>query len=117
VVTVGIGFGIDYGLYIVSRIIEEIRISGDLYAAVKKTLCTTGKGVTFTAVTMVVSTMFWTTSDIRFDAEMGALLAIWMAVSFVASQTLTPVLILIFKPKFIMREIPPQVASESAATA
>src|SRR5437773_1755706 len=29
-VTVGVGFGIDYGLYIVSRIIEEIRIKGDL---------------------------------------------------------------------------------------
>jgi predicted RND superfamily exporter protein len=117
VVTVGIGFGIDYGLYIVSRIIEEIRASGDLYDAVKTALCTTGKGVTFTAVTMVVSTMFWTTSDIRFDAEMGALLAIWMAVSFVASQTLMPVLILIFKPKFIMREIPQKAERAGAATA
>ena len=29
-VTVGVGFGIDYGLYIVSRIIEEIRVNGDL---------------------------------------------------------------------------------------
>src|SRR5262249_39618507 len=105
VVTVGIGFGIDYGLYIVSRIIEEIRVRNDLYEATKVALCTTGKGVTFTAVTMVMSTMFWTTSSIRFDAEMGGLLAIWMGVSFIASQTLMPVLILIFKPKFITREI------------
>jgi hypothetical protein len=104
VVTVGIGFGIDYGLYIVSRIIEEIRVSGDLYEATKTALCTTGKGVAFTAVTMVISTMFWTTSSIRFDAEMGGLLAIWMAISFIASQTLMPVLILVFKPKFITRE-------------
>jgi predicted RND superfamily exporter protein len=104
VVTVGIGFGIDYGLYIVSRIIEEIRVSGDVYQATKTALCTTGKGVTFTAVTMVMSTLFWTTSNIRFDAEMGGLLAIWMAVSFLASQTLMPALILVFKPKFIMRE-------------
>ena len=29
-VTVGLGFGIDYGLYIVSRTIEEIRVRGDL---------------------------------------------------------------------------------------
>ena len=117
VVTVGIGFGIDYGLYIVSRIIEEIRVSGDLYEAVKTALCTTGKGVTFTAVTMVMSTMLWTTSNIRFDAEMGGLLAIWMAISFVASQTLMPVLILIFKPKFIVREIPREPARADAATA
>jgi predicted RND superfamily exporter protein len=117
VVTVGIGFGIDYGLYIVSRIIEEIRISGSLFDAVKTALCTTGKGVTFTAVTMVMSTMLWTTSNIRFDAEMGGLLAMWMGVSFIASQTLMPVLILIFKPKFIMREIPQATERAGAATA
>jgi predicted RND superfamily exporter protein len=104
-VTVGLGFGIDYGLYIVSRIIEEIRVKHDLYEATKIALCTTGKGVTFTAVTMVMSTLLWTTSNIRFDAEMGGLLAIWMAVSFIASQTLMPVLILLVKPKFITREI------------
>jgi uncharacterized protein len=117
VVTVGIGFGIDYGLYIVSRIIEEIRVCGDLYESVKTALCTTGKGVTFTAVTMVMSTMFWTTSNIRFDAEMGGLLAIWMAISFVASQTLMPVLILILKPRFITREIRQEAVRADTATA
>ncbi len=103
-VTVGLGFGIDYGLYIVSRTIEEIRIRGDLRDSVREALETSGKAVTFTAVTMVISTVFWTTSNIRFNAEMGGLLAIWMAISYVGSQTLTPVLIVLFKPRFIMRE-------------
>jgi hypothetical protein len=35
---------------------------------------------------------------------MGGLLAIWMGVSFVASETLLPVIIGFFRPKFIMRE-------------
>jgi predicted RND superfamily exporter protein len=103
-VTVGLGFGIDYGLYIVSRTIEEIRVRGDLEDSVREALVTSGKAVTFTAVTMVISTVFWTTSNIRFNAEMGLLLAIWMAISYVGSQTLTPVLIVMFKPKFIMKE-------------
>jgi predicted RND superfamily exporter protein len=103
-VTVGLGFGIDYGLYIVSRTIEEIRIRGDLKDSLREALETSGKAVTFTAVTMVISTVFWTTSHIRFNAEMGLLLAIWMAISYVGSQTLTPVLILLFKPRFIKRE-------------
>ncbi len=103
-VTVGLGFGIDYGLYIVSRTIEEIRIRGDLEESVREALVTSGKAVTFTAVTMVISTVFWTSSNIRFNAEMGLLLAIWMAISYVGSQTLTPVLIVMFKPKFIMKE-------------
>ena len=103
-VTVGLGFGIDYGLYIVSRTIEEIRVRGDLKDSLREALETSGKAVTFTAVTMVISTIFWVTSHIRFNAEMGLLLAIWMAISYVGSQTLTPVLILLFKPRFIMRE-------------
>jgi len=103
-VTVGVGFGIDYGLYIVSRVIEEIRINGDLFESVREALVTSGKAVTFTAVTMIISTMFWITSNIRFNAEMGLLLAIWMGISYVGSQTLLPVLILLFKPRFIMKE-------------
>ena len=103
-VTLGLGFGIDYGLYIVSRTIEEIRVRGDLQESVREALVTSGKAVTFTAIVMVVSTVFWTSSSIRFNAEMGWLLAIWMAISYIGSQTLTPVLIILFRPKFITKE-------------
>jgi len=119
-VTVGVGFGIDYGLYIVSRIIEEIRIRGDLVDSVREALVTSGKAVTFTAVTMIVSTAFWTSSHIRFNAEMGLMLAIWMGVSYVGSQTLLPILVIVFKPKFIMKEahnLPAQVQAAAAKRA
>ena len=116
-VTVGLGFGIDYGLYIISRTIEEIRIRGDLKDSVREALETSGKAVTFTAVTMVISTVFWTTSNIRFNAEMGLLLAIWMAISYVGSQTLTPVLMVLFKPRFITREANQAPALTNAARA
>jgi predicted RND superfamily exporter protein len=115
VVTVGVGFGIDYGLYIVSRIIEEIRVRRDLYAATKEALCTSGKAVTFTAVTMIFSTALWVTSNIRFNAEMGVLLALWMGVSYVASQTLLPVSILVIRPRFILREIPREAPATARA--
>jgi len=103
-VTVGVGFGIDYGLYVVSRTIEEIRVRGELIDSVREALVTSGKAVTFTAVTMIISTAFWISSNIRFNAEMGLLLAIWMFISYVGSQTLLPVLIVLFKPRFIMKE-------------
>jgi hypothetical protein len=64
----------------------------------------------------VMSTLLWTTSNIRFDAEMGGLLAMWMAVSFVASETLLPALILLFKPKFIMRESAPSAGAPTGAS-
>ena len=106
VVTVGVGFGIDYGLYIVSRIIEEFQKSGDMDYSVREAVSTSGKAVTFTAVTMVLGTLVWWFSNIRFDAEMGLLLALWMLVSFVASMTLMPVLFVVFRPGFILREAP-----------
>jgi len=103
-VTVGVGFGIDYGLYIMSRIIEEIRVTGDLEESIHIALCTSGKAVSFTAVCMVGGTALWMTSHIRFNAVMGGLLAVWMLVSFIASETLLPVIISYFRPKFILKE-------------
>jgi predicted RND superfamily exporter protein len=102
VVTVGIGFGIDYGLYIVSRIVEEFRGGVSLEEAVQQAIATSGKAVTFTALTMILGTLFWTFSSIRFDAEMGLLLALWMGVSFFATVTLLPVLVVVFRPGFIL---------------
>ena len=119
-VTVGVGFGIDYGLYILSRIIEEIRVNGDLELSIREALVTSGKAVSFTAVAMVGSTALWTFSNIRFNAVMGGLLAIWMFVSFIASETLLPVMISYFRPRFILREASkasrrPAVAAQAAA--
>jgi predicted RND superfamily exporter protein len=119
-VTVGVGFGIDYGLYILSRIIEEIRVNGDLELSIREALNTSGKAVSFTAVAMVASTALWGFSNIRFNAVMGILLAIWMFVSFIASETLLPVMISYFRPGFILREAKkatrrPVVAAQAAA--
>ncbi len=104
IVTVGVGFGIDYALYIVSRTIEEYRHLGDWEPAVHRALTTSGKAVTFTAGSMIAGTLFWTFSRIRFDSEMGLLLALWMAISFIGSMTLLPVSMLTFRPRFIVLE-------------
>src|SRR2546426_4067585 len=61
-VTVGVGFGIDYGLYILSRIIEEIRVNNDLDLSIREALVTSGKAVSFTAVCMICGTALWTFS-------------------------------------------------------
>ncbi len=104
IVTVGVGFGIDYALYIVSRTIEEFKVHKDWEIAVHRALTTAGKAVTFTAASMIAGTLFWAFSRIRFDSEMGLLLALWMAISFVGAMTLLPVSLLTFKPKFIELE-------------
>jgi uncharacterized protein len=104
VVTVGVGFGIDYSIYIVSRIIEELALGQELREATYTALVTSGKAVAFTALTLVASVLFWYWSDIRFDAEMGLLLAVWMFVSMLGAMTILPVMIVTFNPAFIRRE-------------
>ena len=104
VVTVGVGFGIDYSIYIVSRIIEELATGHDLKKSTYTSLVTSGKAVAFTALTLVASVLFWYWSSIRFDAEMGMLLAVWMFVSMLGAMTILPVLIVTFRPRFIEKE-------------
>jgi predicted RND superfamily exporter protein len=104
VVTVGVGFGIDYAIYVVSRIIEELALGAQIENATYKAMVTSGKAVTFTALTLVASVLFWYWSSIRFDAEMGVLLAVWMFVSMLGAMTILPVMIVTFNPSFIHRE-------------
>ena len=111
VVTVGVGFGIDYSIYIVSRIIEGLALGRDLKGSTYTALITSGKAVAFTALTLVASVLFWYWSSIRFDAEMGMLLAVWMFVSMLGAMSILPVLIVTFDPAFIRREKERVIAS------
>ena len=101
IVTVGVGFGIDYALYIVSRAVEEY--DGDVSEAVRLGLTTAGKAVAFTAVTLITATLLWAFASIRFCSEMGLLLALWMAVSFLGSCTFVPAALVLWQPKFFVR--------------
>ncbi len=103
VVTVGVGFGIDYGIYILSRVKEEVAAGKPTVEAVVSSIGSAGRAVTFTGLTMIGGVILWTLSSIRFEAEMGVLLAIWMFFSMTTSMTLLPALIAIADPKFLRR--------------
>jgi predicted RND superfamily exporter protein len=101
VVALGVGLGVDYGLYIVSRIEEELLITADLYQATLRAIMTAGRAVILTAMTMVLGVIFWAFSFMRFQAEMGMLIAFWMLISMLGGIILLPTLIAIIKPSFI----------------
>lgn len=101
VVAVGVGLGVDYGLYVIGRIQEEYRKSGDMDNAVVTALCTAGKAVAFTAGTMVFGVVFWSFSFLRFQADMGTLLLFWMIISMLGGLILLPTLVTLIKPRFI----------------
>lgn len=117
VVALGVGLGVDYGLYVVGRIEEEFRRSGDLAFAIMESLSTAGKAVFFTAATMVVGVVFWAFSFLRFQADMGILLVFWMAMSALGGLILLPTLIWLIKPKFLTRRTGIDVKAAHAAGA
>jgi uncharacterized protein len=107
VVSLGIGMGVDYGLYIVSRIIEVYRDqeTKDLGEAVRAGMITAGRAVFFTATLMTAGVAFWWFSPLRFQAEMGLLLGVLMMVNMVVGLLVLPAVINIIKPKFVTKGI------------
>jgi uncharacterized protein len=103
VVSLGIGMGVDYGLYIVSRIVEVYKDEKDLGKAVRGGITTAGRAVFFTATMMSVGVIFWYFSPLRFQAEMGILLGILLMVNMVVGVLVLPAVINIIRPKFISR--------------
>ncbi|MCX7178509.1 MAG: MMPL family transporter, partial [Proteobacteria bacterium] len=102
VIAVGIGVGIDYAIYIMNRIREEMATLRDLPAAVMKALSTTGFAVTFTAATLVAGIIMWVfLSDLRFQADSALLLSIMLILNALAALLLMPAWVMIFKPHFI----------------
>lgn len=103
VVSLGIGLGVDYGLYIVSRIMEVYKKEKDLMKAVIGGVTTSGKAVFFTATMMTAGVIFWYFSPLRFQAEMGFLLGVLMIVNMLVGILVLPAVINLIKPKFIYR--------------
>jgi predicted RND superfamily exporter protein len=105
VISLGIGFGEDYGIYIVSRAIEEYQRNGrdDLNRALIDSVATAGKAVLYTAFLISASILFWSFSPLRFQAEMGSQLLIILTMNMLGGLLLLPALIALVKPKFVSR--------------
>jgi predicted RND superfamily exporter protein len=104
VISLGIGFGEDYGIYIVSRAIEEYERGGrrDLNQALIDGVATAGKAVLYTAFLISASIAFWSFSPLRFQAEMGSQLLIILTMNMLGGLFLLPALIALLRPKFIV---------------
>lgn len=106
VAVLGVGVGIDYGIYLLSRICEEFNAQGkDWGKAITVSLATTGKAIMFTATIMLIGiTPWYMLSDLKFMADMGLLLVAIMLINMVLALVVLPLLIWLIKPKFASRE-------------
>ncbi len=111
----GAGVGVDYGIYHFSRMIDAFDEGRNLDEAVDYATATTGKAIIFTATTMVAGTIFWWFSALKFQAEMGLLLAVLMLFNTFGGLVIVPAWMKIIRPNFLLKRRP--TAPEQTATA
>ncbi|PKL96113.1 MAG: RND transporter [Gammaproteobacteria bacterium HGW-Gammaproteobacteria-8] len=92
VVALGVGIGVDYGIYIFSRLREYLAEGDTLDVAYMRTLRLTGRAVVFTAITLGVGVGTWLFSDLKFQADMGILLSFMFIFNMIGAMLLLPAL-------------------------
>jgi predicted RND superfamily exporter protein len=99
----GIGMGVDYGIYLVARLQEEKKRNpiGTINDALTRTIQTYGKSIIYIAGTLVLGLLVWVLSPLKFQAQMGLMLAVILFLNCLGAVFLVPILILIFKPRFL----------------
>jgi predicted RND superfamily exporter protein len=92
VIALGVGIGVDYGIYIYSRLESFLRAGLPLQEAYYQTLKSTGKAVLFTGLCLAIGVATWMFSAIKFQADMGLMLTFMFIVNMFGAMLLLPAL-------------------------
>jgi len=93
VVALGVGIGVDYGIYIYNRLDIHLKEGFTLHEAYYRTLRLTGRAVIFTGFTLAAGVGTWAFSDLQFQADMGILLSFIFLANMVAAIVILPALV------------------------
>jgi predicted RND superfamily exporter protein len=110
VIALGVGIGVDYALYILSITLAQLRLGQTLARAYRHALRFTGKVVLLTGVTLAIGVVTWVASPIKFQADMGLLLAFMFLWNMLGALVLLPALAC-----FLLRPAPLQEAAASGS--
>lgn len=92
VIALGVGVGVDYGIYLYERMAHELEKGVGLPAAFLEALRQRGTAAAFTAATMAIGVGTWAFSALKFQADMGILLAFMFVVNMLGAIILLPAL-------------------------
>jgi len=98
VIALGVGIGVDYALYILSVTLARMREGMSLAESYYRALLFTGKVVLLTGVTLAIGVMTWIFSPIKFQADMGLLLAFMFLWNMLGALVLLPALAYFLPP-------------------
>jgi RND superfamily putative drug exporter len=91
-----LGAGTDYGLFLVFRVRERLRLGDDPKDAVVNAITKVGESITFSALTVIAALLSLLFATFQIYSQLGIPLAIGIGVMLLAGLTLLPALLAIF---------------------
>jgi predicted RND superfamily exporter protein len=90
VIALGVGIGVDYGIYILSTMSIKLREGYQVQEAYLLALKERGSAVLITGVTLAIGVSTWFWSDLKFQVDMGILLTFMFLVNMIAAVLVLP---------------------------
>lgn len=91
-VALGAGIGVDYGIYLFSRMQEFLRAGLPVRESFERTMRVTGASIIFTGITLAIGVATWVFSPLKFQADIGVMLTFMFLVNMIAAIVLLPAL-------------------------
>lgn len=96
VIALGVGIGVDYGIYIYTALESNLRRGDTLRQAYLLSLMSSGSAVAFTGLTLAIGVGTWIFSPIKFQADMGLMLTFMFFWNMLGALLLLPALAWMF---------------------
>lgn len=90
VIALGVGIGVDYGIYILSTMAQRLREGEDVKQAYIAALKERGSAVLFTGITLAIGVSTWVFSSLKFQMDMGILLTFMFLVNMLGAIIVLP---------------------------
>ena len=90
VVALGVGIGVDYGIYLFARLQKALKDDEYFEDAMFVAFKETGSSILFTGLTLAIGVSLWVFSELKFQADMGLLLTFMFLVNMIGALLLLP---------------------------
>lgn len=103
VMVLAVGIGVDYAFYIYNRLQSHLAAGHDIVKALEFSILEVGMATIFTAITLAIGVATWAFSELKFQADMGKLLAFMFMVNLVMALTALPAFAVLMEKIFPRR--------------
>ncbi|MFM0502492.1 efflux RND transporter permease subunit [Paraburkholderia caffeinilytica] len=104
VMVLAVGIGVDYAFYIYNRLQQHLADGEPIAQALEHSILEVGMATIFTAITLAIGVATWSFSALKFQADMGKLLAFMFVVNLVMAMTALPALAVLMERLFPRRK-------------